>query len=54
MSREGSSRIGLLRQDLLERLDHDIGVDTGGHEWIGFGLGLRRGQGIELGDDQAV
>lgn len=41
-------------QDLLERLDHDVGVDAGCDVRVGFGPGFRCAQGFELGDNQAA
>jgi len=43
-----------LRQDLLERLDHHIGVDPCCNVRVCLGPGLGVGQGSELGHDQAA
>ena len=58
MNRYGSPRGGIarrkLRQDLLERLDQNVGVDASGDVRISVGPGLGGAQGIEFGDDQAA
>ena len=43
-----------LRQDLLERLDQNVGVDACSDVRIGVGPGLGGAQGIEFGNDQAA
>lgn len=43
-----------LRQDLLERLDQNVGVDTGLDVRVGVGPGLGSFEGVEFGDDQAA
>ncbi len=41
-------------QDFLERLDHHLGIHPGGPVGSASAQFLRRGQGIEFGDDQAA